>query len=50
MKVLRSIAIVIAVIALTHYASEHYGFRNYYEKIRQRVSVPCLYHTDEELL
>lgn len=40
----------IAVIALTHYASEHYGFRNYYEKIRQRVSVPCLYHTDEELL
>jgi putative NIF3 family GTP cyclohydrolase 1 type 2 len=40
----------IAVIALTHYASEHYGFKNYYEKIRQRVSVPCLYHTDEELL
>ena len=40
----------IAVLALTHYASEQYGFKKYYEKIRQRVSVPCLYHTDEELL
>ena len=40
----------IAVIAMTHYASENYGFEKYYQKIRQRVSVPCLYHTDEELL
>ena len=40
----------LAVIALTHYASENYGFKNYYEKIRGQVGVPCLYHTDEELL
>ena len=40
----------IAVLALTHYASEQYGFKKYYEKIRQLVSIPCLYHTDEELL
>ena len=40
----------LAVIALTHYASEDYGFKKYYEKISQRLDVPCVYHTDEELL
>ena len=40
----------ISVIVLTHYASEYYGFKKYYEKIRQHVGVPCLLHTDEELL
>ena len=40
----------VAVLALTHYASEEYGFKKYYEKIRQSVDVPCLYHTDSELL
>ena len=40
----------LSVIALTHYASENYGFKNYYEKIRQRVNVPCVFHTDEEWL
>lgn len=40
----------VAVLTLTHYASENYGFEKYYEKIRQRVTVPCVYHTDEHLL
>jgi putative NIF3 family GTP cyclohydrolase 1 type 2 len=40
----------IAVINMTHYASENYGFKKYYQKIRQLAGVPCLYHTDEELL
>ena len=40
----------LAIIILTHYASENYGFQNYYEKMRRQVSVPCEYHTDCELL
>ena len=40
----------VSVIALTHYASENYGFRKYYEKIRQSLDIPCGYHTDENLL
>lgn len=40
----------LGVIALTHYASENYGFEKYYQKIRQSVPVPCVYHTDENLL
>lgn len=40
----------LAVVTLTHYASEHYGFKKYYEKIRQRLEIPCAYHTDENLL
>lgn len=39
----------ISVIVLTHYASEQYGFRKYYEKICQAVEIPCVYHTDNEL-
>ncbi len=39
-----------AVIIMTHYASENYGFRKYYEKIRRQVEIPCVYHTDEDLL
>ena len=39
----------LAVIALTHYASEQYGFRKYYKKIRQRIAFPCVYHTDDML-
>ena len=38
------------VIALTHYASENYGFEKYYQKIRQSIEIPCAYHTDEILL
>ena len=40
----------LAVIILTHYASENYGFEKYYEKIRRQTEIPCVYHTDENLL
>lgn len=40
----------LSVIALTHYASENYGFEKYYEKIRRQIEVPCVFHTDRELL
>lgn len=40
----------LSVIALTHYASENYGFEKYYEKIRQSVPVSCAYHTDEQYI
>ncbi|MBR1974811.1 MAG: Nif3-like dinuclear metal center hexameric protein [Clostridia bacterium] len=40
----------LAVIILTHYASENYGFQKYYEKICRQVNLPCVYHTDEHLL
>lgn len=40
----------LSVIALTHYASENYGFEKFYQKIRQQMDVPCVYHTDENLL
>ena len=38
-----------AVIVLTHYASEQYGFVKYYEKIRQQVKISCHYHTENNL-
>ncbi|MBQ8395091.1 MAG: Nif3-like dinuclear metal center hexameric protein [Clostridia bacterium] len=40
----------LAMIVLTHYASENYGFEKYYEKIRRQTGIPCEYHTDENLL
>ena len=40
----------LAVVALTHYASENYGFEKYYEKMRRQLDIPCVYHTDSELL
>ncbi len=40
----------LSVIVLTHYASENYGFEKYYEKMRQQVKIPCVYHTDTNLL
>ena len=40
----------LSVIELTHYASENYGFRKYYEKIRQLVDVSCYFHEDSNLL
>ena len=39
-----------AVMIVTHYASENYGFKKYYEKIRRQVNVPCTYYTDETML
>ena len=40
----------LGVIALTHYASECYGFEKYYQKIRLSVPVPCEYYADETML
>ena len=40
----------VCAIAITHYASENYGFEKYYKKIRERIEIPCVYHTDEDLL
>ena len=40
----------LSVIALTHYASEQYGFEKFYEKIRRQVEIPCVLHADENLL
>ena len=39
-----------SVVVLTHYASENYGFQKYYQKISQRIDLPCVYHTDENML
>jgi putative NIF3 family GTP cyclohydrolase 1 type 2 len=38
-----------SVIVLTHYASEQYGFEKYYKKIRERLEIPCVYHTEDKL-
>ena len=40
----------LSVIVMTHYASENYGFKKYYEKIRRQIEIPCVFHTDENLL
>ena len=40
----------LSVVVLTHYASEQYGFKKYYENIRQKTDVACIYHVDETLL
>ncbi len=40
----------LSVIVLTHYASENYGFKKYYEKISRRAEIPCVYHEDKILL
>ncbi len=40
----------LAVISLTHYASESYGFEKYYEKISRQVGIPCEFFKDENLL
>ncbi|MBQ9714018.1 MAG: Nif3-like dinuclear metal center hexameric protein [Clostridia bacterium] len=39
-----------SVIVVTHYASENYGFEKYCKKICERLEIPCVYHTDNELL
>ena len=40
----------IAVLSLTHYASENYGFKKYYEKINHGVAVPCFWHETQAML
>lgn len=39
-----------AVIVLTHYASENYGLSKIFEKIKDRIEVDSAYFTDENLL
>ncbi len=46
----RATELGLSVITLTHYASEAYGFRKYYEKISRQANIPCVYHADENLL
>lgn len=38
------------VVLLTHYASENYGFFRFYQKIKEKLTVPCEYFTDGRLL
>lgn len=38
------------VYLMTHYASENYGFRRFYEKFKNMTDVPCGYFTDDRLL
>ncbi len=40
----------LAVIDMTHYASENYGFEQFYKKISRSVGVPCAFVTERELL
>lgn len=40
----------LAVIVLTHYASENYGLNKIYLDIKDGLNVPSAYYTDEELL
>ncbi len=40
----------LSVITLTHYASENYGFKKYYEKISRQIDLPCAYHEEKNLL
>jgi dinuclear metal center YbgI/SA1388 family protein len=37
-------------VQVTHYASEAYGFKKYYEKMSRERLVVCAYHEDGELL
>lgn len=38
------------VVLLTHYASEFYGFTRFYERMKERVNIPCAIFADERLL
>ena len=40
----------IVVFEMSHYASEEYGFKKYYEKMCKSISVPCDFHRETALL
>ena len=40
----------ISVLAPTHYATENYGYKKYFEKIVKATGLPCVYHEDKQLL
>lgn len=48
--IMMAVELGMAVVVMTHYASENYGFKKYYEKICRQVEIPCVYHTDKDLL
>ncbi|MGN1235490.1 MAG: Nif3-like dinuclear metal center hexameric protein [Christensenellaceae bacterium] len=35
------------VVDLTHYASENYGFHQFYKKCQSAIEVPCIFYGDE---
>ena len=40
----------VAVVQMTHYASEYYGFKKYYEKISRQVGIECFCFCEDSLL
>ena len=40
----------VAVIALTHYATETYGFEKFYQKISRKIALSCYYCKEEKYL
>lgn len=40
----------IAVVMPTHYGTETYGFKKFYERIRERLAIPCHFWQDEMML
>ena len=40
----------ISLITPTHYATENYGFKKYFEKISKAIDLPCVLHEDRQLL
>ena len=40
----------LCVIAPTHYASEVFGFKKYYEKISQETEIECVFHDEKAFL
>ena len=40
----------VAVVQMTHYASEYYGFKKYYEKMSRQVGIECFCFREDSLL
>ena len=40
----------VAVVQMTHYASEYYGFKKYFEKMSRQVGIECICFREENLL
>lgn len=38
------------VVLLTHYAAEYYGFERFYQRVKERLSIPCAIFTDRRFL
>ena len=46
----RALEMGMAVVVLTHYSAEQYGFKKFYEKVSRQTDATCYYHVDEVLL